>query len=68
MGIRGPKKLPKCLISEETTRIQNRVNKNREWMKVVDRIRHFMNISRRSWANATLYLLELALDIVEKED
>lgn len=68
MGKRGPKKAPACLVTEECVRIQNRVKNNREWLKVVDRIRNFMNHSRRNWPNAVLYLIERGLEYVEKEE
>lgn len=70
MGKRGPKPSDSknLEINKEVVRCANRAQHNIQWLKACDRIRHFMNISRRTWANAMLYLVELGLGIVEKEE
>lgn len=64
----GRKKLEKLLANEEANRIQNRARMNREWKQIVLRIRHFCNISRRTWPHAVMYLLEIGLNWVEQKE
>ena len=70
MGKRGHKSSDSknLEINKEVIRCANRAQHNVQWLKACDRIRHFMNISRRTWANALLYLVELGLEITEREE
>ncbi len=70
MGKRGPKSSDSknLEVNKEVIRCANRAQHNVQWLKACDRIRHFMNISRRTWANALLYLVELGLEITEREE
>lgn len=64
----GRKKLEVLKANEEANRIQNRARMNKEWESVVQRIRHFCNISRRTWPHAVMYLLEIGLNYVEQKE
>jgi len=64
----GRKRVEKLLANEEANRIQNRARMNKDWLVIADRIRHFCNISRRTWPHAVMYLLEIGLNFVEQKE
>jgi hypothetical protein len=56
----------RILLDEEVNRIRNRARYNPEWTKLLDRLNHFANVTRRSQSNAVFWLLEKAIDEWEK--
>lgn len=55
-------------MQAEMNRIRNRARWNPEWRKLLDRINHFANISRRTQPNAIYYLIEKGLELMEGEE
>lgn len=53
---------------DAVNRIRNNAAYNPEWRKLLDRVNHFSNWSRRNQSNALFFLIERGLELMEKEE